>query len=239
MLVSLNSLPTDQLEAAKSVLNWLFVAATFGVVTGVLLEGKRFSEAINDIGWRLLVGCLALETLFTVAIFVADAEIANRQRAEIISLETYLTPRVLTDKQNAEIVEKISSPSVKIAPFQIEYAFSAVNEEEINLAVALSEKVFVKAGWKWIDWPSAPGEVGTYLPYAKKRISNIPFSGIQIRVFNSKLSDVAKTLVFALREAGLDNVRIDAGDVPVENPSMPGLIEVMIGQKPRYQFHRR
>jgi|PersoiStandDraft_1058852.scaffolds.fasta_scaffold55108_2 hypothetical protein len=63
-------------------------------------------------------------------------------------------------------------------------------------------------------------------------------SGIQIRFFNSELSGVANVLVAALSEVGLLGVRVDASDGP-GTPDAPMLIEIMIGQKPRYQLPHR
>ncbi len=140
----------------------------------------------------------------------------------------YLAPRILTEEQHTAIAAKIASP------FKIEYAFVAVTEEEVNLAIALSENSFAKAGWTWVNWPGGPNEIGTHLP-GRKMVGHMVLSGIQVRVFNSHLVPVANSLVAALKDAGLGYVRIDAADGP-GNPNARMLIEIMIGQKPRLKL---
>jgi len=82
------------LEIAKFVFFCVYVAATIGVIVGVYWEGEHFDKATQQRGWRLLVGSLAIDTLFTVLIFGTDGWIGHIQRSEIIALEEKLAPRV-------------------------------------------------------------------------------------------------------------------------------------------------
>ena len=227
----------DVLEASLSTLNVLLNLSIGAVVLGLIFEyAPDLSKRVHDIipkfvpklGAVLVILGVAGELALHIKSGALETTIKDIQRTEIISLETYLLPRSINEEQAKSIADKIGSP------FQIEYAFSATNEEEINLAIMLSEKAFSKVGWAWVDWPGALGELVTNLP-GRRRIGTIPLSGVQVRILNSKLSGVADKLVDALRAVGLDNVRIDSADAPLLTANARMLIEVMIGQKPRYQ----
>jgi len=96
MVKYLDSVSTDQLEGVKLALFLLYIVATIGVIVGVYFESERFSPATKDNGWKLLIISLALETLFTVAIFSLDSGISRRQKAEIATLEELVAGRQLS-----------------------------------------------------------------------------------------------------------------------------------------------
>jgi len=104
MFESIKNVTTEHLEAARLALEAMFVLSGMGVVIGVALERDRF-----DFGWKLLVSSLGVEIVFTVLIFMTDAEISRRQKAEIVELEIQLAPRRITAIQQDEIARAISS----------------------------------------------------------------------------------------------------------------------------------
>jgi hypothetical protein len=220
---TISHIGVDDLEWIKW---WLFVplyvVSAIGVVFGVYWENDKFPDAKKHRGWRLLLWSLSAEIMLSVLIFATDGWIGKLQKDEILSLEMKLAPRVLTSQQKSLIAEKIQSS------FKPAFAFSATNEEEINLAISLSG-IFERAGWQWIDWPE--DGIRTSLPN-RHSVGWVILSGIQIRFFNRQLSDVAKALVDSLTAVGLKNVRIDPADASFQSPTAPMVIEIMIGAKP-------
>src|SRR6266480_2950888 len=96
------------LEIAKLVFFAIYIAATVGVIIGVYWEGERFPKEKQQRGWTLLVGSLAVDTLFTILVFGADGWISTIQRTEIISLESRLAARSLSDEQAVDIKRRLS-----------------------------------------------------------------------------------------------------------------------------------
>lgn len=77
----------DQLDFWRDALVALYIVATCGVVAGVILEGKRFSETWQDRGWLILVIALSIETLAGGIIFWVDAEIQTRLGNDVTTLD--------------------------------------------------------------------------------------------------------------------------------------------------------
>src|SRR5271169_4433053 len=70
------------LEIAKLAFFVVYVAATVGVIVGVYWEGDQFPKEKQQQGWLLLVGALAVDTLFTILVFGTDGWISAIQRDE-------------------------------------------------------------------------------------------------------------------------------------------------------------
>ena len=116
-----SSVSTENIEFAKLLLNLAFLGATVGVWIGVWLEGKRFTEATQEIGWKVLVACLGIEATFGIALLQLDSEIGRRQKIEVanltrlgeeareravnaeLELAKIKTPRALTNKQKEDL----------------------------------------------------------------------------------------------------------------------------------------
>jgi len=86
MFVSLNNLTIDQLEWVRAGVNAGLIVGNFSVWGGVILEGKRFSEAVQAWGWRLLVLGLGAETVMAAALWQVDTTISDKQNAAIVVL---------------------------------------------------------------------------------------------------------------------------------------------------------
>jgi len=61
-----------------------------------------------------LVSSLAVELVFTVLIFMSDAEISRRQKAEIVELETQIAPRRITSDERQHISMSLASSSGRV-----------------------------------------------------------------------------------------------------------------------------
>lgn len=98
---------TDQLEWVKYwVLIPLFVVSTIGVIIGVYLEHRNFSQPVQDKGWRLLLLSLGLETFFGILIFAADGGVSAVQQSEIIALDKRIAPREMDPAALADLLQK-------------------------------------------------------------------------------------------------------------------------------------
>jgi hypothetical protein len=100
-------LATDNLEFARSSLAIALVFANVAVWIGVYLEGERFSEALKQVGWKILVVALAAEAAFAAVLVVVDSVVSARQKAEILALETIVGGRQLTDDQINQIAASL------------------------------------------------------------------------------------------------------------------------------------
>jgi hypothetical protein len=192
---------------------------------GIWLESPKNKTCREWLGVVLVLGGCVFSVIATVGLLVFDEGISRGQQSKIISLESYLLPRVITEEQGAFLVKQLASP------FKIEYAFSVGNDEEAALASELSISLD-RVGWQWVNWPAVPGQMTVWFPYAKKIVGTVMLSGIQVGVCNPKLSGIAETLVSSMKTIGLESVRLDAADCRGSPNAM--LIEIMIGQKPRY-----
>ncbi len=205
------------------------VLATIVIGAGIVWE--HGSPDVRKVADRLVIWGVVAETLCSVALFTFDEGISAAQQSKIITLESHLAARVLTPDQSALIISRLSKFS-DIG--QVRYAFMASSDEEIGLAIDLSDHVFSKLGWIWDDWPGILAPVAIRLPTQGKVIGSLlPLNGIQIQVLNPKLSDVEKTLIQTLRDAELENVRADPKlDAALEGENNPILIIIMIGMRP-------
>jgi hypothetical protein len=73
------------------------------------LGGRPLLKGKQQRGWVLLVGSLAVDTLFTILVFGADGWMNTIQRGEIIALEARLAPRSLLPKQQEEIANDLKT----------------------------------------------------------------------------------------------------------------------------------
>ena len=138
----------------------MYVTATVGVIVGVYWEGDRFSKEKQQRGWLLLVGSLAVDTLFTILVFGADGWINTIQRGEIIALEARLAPRSLLPKQQEEIASDL-----KNLP-KLAFAFSILPEPEPTRLMLDIGNTLAAAGWTWINFPVASGRGGAGFGYS-------------------------------------------------------------------------
>ena len=100
---------TDHLEFARSFLAVALVLANVAVWIGVYFEGERFTEALKQVGWKILVVALAAEAAFAAVLVVLDSVISARQKAEILTLETIVGGRQLSDEQINQIAASLKS----------------------------------------------------------------------------------------------------------------------------------
>ena len=54
----------EKLDTWKGYLILVYVIATFGVLAGVFLENDKFSKAVQEYGWRVLLKSLAVELVW-------------------------------------------------------------------------------------------------------------------------------------------------------------------------------
>ena len=137
MFESIKNVTTEHLEAARLALEAMFVLSGMGVVIGVALERDRF-----DFGWKLLVSSLGVEIVFTVLIFMTDAEISRRQKAEIAELEIQLAPRRITAIQQDEIARAISSFAGKRVRVESVWARSRSRNLGISVKGRISQSTY-------------------------------------------------------------------------------------------------
>ena len=135
------------LEIAKVVAFVAYVASTIGVIVGVYWEGDQFPTERQQLGWRVLVASLAFDTFFTIIIFGVDGWINVIQRGEIITLETRLAARTLSDTQAADIKNRA-------AQFQSQ-TFQVITYWDDDECMEIANRVadmLIAAGWQ-IDQP--------------------------------------------------------------------------------------
>jgi hypothetical protein len=75
------------------------ILAGIAVGAGIVLERPKYPEAVQRLGFWLVVVAVAVESVVTVCIFAVDERISNAQQSKIIELETQLSERVLDKKQ--------------------------------------------------------------------------------------------------------------------------------------------
>jgi hypothetical protein len=216
---------------------WDVVRVTIGaaivVANWVVYRGVKFEESTDS--WTKETGKIWLrrglfaETIFALALLFIDSRISIGQRDEIIGLQQHLTARELSDEQNASALAAISG-----SPLSIKYAFSLTDDEQAALAIALSQKIFSKAGWEWVNWPARDKELTINLPN-RPYVGFVLLNGIQLRILNPALLPVARALERALTDAGLENVRMDQENdarAGFQKPDNPMLMQIMIGTRP-------
>lgn len=144
------------LEIAKWVFVVVYVCATIGVIIGVYWEGDQFPKEKQQRGWRLLVGSLAIDTLFTIMIFGTDGWVSAIQRDEIVALEMRLAARTLSDEQ-------VSRFKTKLAPFAGQ-KFGAITywgvQEPAEFILRLGNDVLIPSGWEFVKGPVGQTLVG-------------------------------------------------------------------------------
>ena len=223
----------DSSEWIRAAVGIAIVLANWFVYRGVALEESEDSWT-KETGKILLRRALFAETLLALGLLFVNSWISIGQKAEIIRLQNHAAPRLLSETESALVISRLS----KVVPAdigQIGYAFMASSDEEIALAIDLSDHVFSRIVWAWDDWPNnmlAP--VSMRLPAQGKVIGSlIPLNGVQIQVLNPELSEIEGVLVGALRDAGLENVRSDPRlDAWLQSPNKAMLIIIMIGMRP-------
>jgi hypothetical protein len=145
----LSSISVEHIETAKWVFVALYVAATVGVLIGVYWEGEKFDNARQQIGWRVLLWSLAAEIFLGAMIFAFDGWISRVQRTEIVTLETRLAARTLSDDQVATIksqLHRYAGQAFEIIPYW-------QNRESLDIANRIADTL-TGAGWT-IDQPKA------------------------------------------------------------------------------------
>jgi hypothetical protein len=213
------------LEIAKFVFFAVYVAATVGVIVGVYLEGDQFDKETQQRGWRLLVGSLAVDTLFTVLVFGMDGWIASIQRAEIIALERQIAPRDLTSQQQGSIASAIRP----FASMHFDLAMST-QLEPIRLMEKI-EDALIMGGW--LEVPPDP-RTTTFNRINKPPVGIRTVAAVWI-LFSEKsderFREAAIALVGALRKEGIASQLTETTEKST-TPFDLDKIHVWIGEKP-------
>jgi hypothetical protein len=200
----------------------LSVVAGIAVGAGILLERPRFAETTRQFAlWSLMVG-VPLESLCTILLLVVDERISAAQQSKIITLETLLAPRQLTDENIRHIVMSLAKfPNV---PFDV-----AVDENEEprhllgRILTALSA-----AHWDRKSW-GGPA-VGLALYLEGKAIAFMPGNGVVVAYAVAREKDLgppAKALAFALTKEG-----IPTSTIAIAKAAIVDRIRLSVGVKP-------
>jgi hypothetical protein len=89
--VSLSQLGTPSLEWSKAeIFIPLFLLGTLFVIVGVFMENDGLPIQVVAWGWSILLWGLAMELFASIGQLAIDGEIGNRQRSEIVTLESKL-----------------------------------------------------------------------------------------------------------------------------------------------------
>lgn len=208
----LSQLGTDQLEWLKF---WLLiptdVVSAIGVVLGVYLESKIFSEATNKRGEKILLVSLAAEVLFGILIFSADARVSSIQRREITALEERLASRAITNEETkvmAAALERYTGQLYEVNTYKDD-------GEAVSFAAAI-DSVLLEAHW------------ATSRPTRDIAIVGV-IAGVVAYVSDDApkaTKDAAWALVFGLRAKHIDAM------VRAIQGTPPNLINVTVGIKP-------
>jgi hypothetical protein len=201
------------LEIAKNVFFVVYVAATIGVIVGVYWEGEQFPKEKQQRGWTLLVRSLAIDTLFTILVFGADGWISAIQRSEIITLESRLAARSLSNDQAAEIVSRLNrfhDISFQIIPYW-------QNKESLSIADRIAD-ILMSAEWTLNNPKSFTALLGV-------------ITGVYVATdkgANQEAKDAAWALVEALNANGIEALL----DAEHDNPNPTNTIDMKVGIKP-------
>lgn len=139
MSAILAQLAKDELDCLKSAAFLVYSVATIGVVVGVGLEHKRFSDRVQQIGWKILVIALAIEVAFGVFIFAVDSEVSRRQEREILALEIALAPRQIEAKSRSTLERELAplaGKRVLIGSYQLDVEAARLGNQLFDILKA-------------------------------------------------------------------------------------------------------
>jgi len=209
-----------------AILNsWLLVGAGVAAIVasfGIVWETQNNGEEFAKIAHRCVIMGVALETLFSLALFMSEERIASVQRGQIISLEEKLSPRSLTATQQADITEKVMEFS------GVPFDFSLQPGAE---PFALMEQIGASlkaAGWNRQPWQGTPI---VFTPPGQPNAGMVAFAGLEIQIHDSRTAEwgpATKALWDALLAAGIKATALRITD----NSELPNAIHIKIGTKP-------
>jgi hypothetical protein len=215
----------------KSTHFWLLAGAVVGslvVAAGIALEANW---PISRMKLRELAGItfvffgVAVEALFTIALFMFDEGLSSgqqktisTQQSKIIELETRLAPRHL--EQAAKLIDRAKAFSG--TKFAMASGSSAETE---GFAVEIAEAL-KSAGWQWISWPLG-NQLASAPPGGRPLIGLDLMAGIETHVFDKSKEPAAVELFEGLSDAGFQNHWV----LQASNPAVADVLIIIVGSK--------
>jgi hypothetical protein len=195
---------------------------------GIVWESKGGGEDFTKVAHATVLGSVVAETIFMLLLFASEEYTTGLQREKIISLETRLAPRSLTDDTKGKLASDLKSYAGQKFTFVV-----MPSPEAITFMLQIGD-LLEKAGWKWV--PNTQG--GIAYPFGGKPNAAIDFAifDLQIGIFPadiSKLKQPAGALQMALfKNAGLEIPIVSINPAPNEPlPNMPETLLVVVGGK--------
>jgi hypothetical protein len=150
------------------------VLASFAVAAGIVLESPHWSIAN-----ALVIGGVAIEAVCTLLLFGFDEGISGAQQAKIVTLETRLAFRSLSDEQFNDLIQQLKPSSGQ--------HFDIVTYWKNPEAKAITGRIYdtlTKAGWIY-DKPELAEfilgvETGVSVAFDKRNESAVKTSKVLI-----------------------------------------------------------
>ncbi len=196
---------------------WLLsvsVLSSFAVAGGILLEKPKYSPSVHKIANWLVVGGVAIEAACTIALFVFDEGISQKQQVEIIRLTT---PRNLSP----EAVKRVAEAVCPFGPQPLQ--ITAVTLDELLLRNEF-DQIFKLCNWKGGLDSSADTDA---LVASLSGLKGIRFGYSTEHA--AQFEPVSKTFAAALVKEG---VEARAELIPPNVIPKINVIEIQIGQRP-------
>ena len=195
------------------------VLASFAVGAGIVFESPKYSESVHRTATRLVIAGVIVEAACTIFLFAFDEGISNAQQEKIVSLETRLAFRSLSDEQLMDVAELLNGTSGQ--------HFDIVTYWKNPEALAITRRIFTAleiAGWIY-DKPTNAEfilgvETGVLISFDKRSESGVA---------------ATKKLAYALSANHVyatENPEVAHSAPPPEGTPIDNKITISVGIKP-------
>jgi hypothetical protein len=187
------------------------VLAGIAVGAGIIFESPRYSASIHRIATWLVISGVFVESLCTICLFVVDERISDGQNAKIITLESRLSARTLSDSD----IDHLQVALRKFAGQRFAIATYPEANEPSNLARVIKDRILIPSGWIFIS------------PAPRERIVGV-MVGVHLSVADTadeRTLGATEALLGELTRAGIDSKRLP-------DATYTDRIEIFVGIKP-------
>lgn len=212
------------------------------VAAGIVWESGEYGENKKRIAHSMVMYGVVAEVAFSLFLFISDEIVSGSQlltiqmqQYKIELLENRLAPRILSERQIADISKLLKS----FAGTRFDSAFDLYSGEQ-NAFWGLLQPAIVAAGWKNIPWDEGRTVPNWIYGSAASKQQRLKFPSsasaivfdVNVYVFpeyRDQLGGAASALIAALNSAGIVAAPADS-DVQVSNVNKDA-IHILIGEK--------